>query len=281
MSRAVKGVTLLEMMVALVVGGVVLTLAFGASVDLVHYARGRGERAGEQATLRTIVAASTRELEPLGADSIGGIDVGALTAGSVAYRAHRGLYVACRIAPDTIVLAPGRTIRWSSRLPAAVRDSVLIYAGGDSTAAIDAWYPAPLVAGPNATSCPSGEPGLSYHTVLDSTTIARHKLTSETLIRVFESAILRLYGATGSWQFGFEGLSAGATIQPVAGPLQPTGVDFAGWTAIGAPSTTPSAVAGFDLVVRAATHRELAVGGWSVATAVDSAATSLRLRNVQ
>jgi len=278
--RPARGVSLIEMMVALTVGGVALGVGFEALTALERAARARGERAGGQVTLRSVLNTGVRELEPLGADSISGPDLIGLSPATVTYRAHRGLYVACRIATDTLVIAPLRTVRWGDRLPVPARDSALLHVPGDSAATIDAWLPLPLLGGPFSTTCPSGERALLYLTTLDSVTRAFRRLPSETLLRVFETAMLRTYGPPASPQFGFEGLSAGASIQPLAGPLQGSGVDFVGWTRAGLPAISPGTVAGFDLIARAVTHRELAVGWWSVPAVSDSALSSVRLRNL-
>jgi len=276
-----RGVSLIEMMVALTVGGLALAIGFEALTGLGRAARARGERAGGQVTLRAVFNTVVRELEPLGADSIAGPDLAPLGPGSVTYRAHRGLYAACRIATDTLVIAQLRTVRWGDRLPVPVRDSALLYVPGDSTGPIDAWLPVPVVDGPFSATCPSGERALLYVTVLDSATRALRRLPLETLIRVFETAMLKSYGPPSAVHFGFEGLSASASVQPLAGPLPPSGVSFTGWTRAGLPVLGPDTVAVLDLVARAVTHRELAVGPWSVSSAGDSAATSVRLRNLR
>jgi hypothetical protein len=90
----------------------------------------------------------------------------------------------------------------------------------------------------------------------------------------------RVYGSGGTWQLGQEGLSAGATIQPVAGPLSVGAVDFVGFDRAMTPAASASAVA-VRIRVTGFSHREAAVGPGNVTGVADSLAWLVHLRSVR
>jgi hypothetical protein len=102
---------------------------------------------------------------------------------------------------------------------------------------------------------------------------------SGTVVRWFEFASLGAYAAGTGWQFGFTGLSGGASVQPVAGPVAgPGGVTFALLDPLGmvVPADRATAVA---VSVVALGARELAVGSGRASLAADSLGTLLVLEN--
>ncbi len=275
-----RGFTLVEAMIALVVGSLLAALGFDTVVRVHRLARERAERAGLESTLRNAVLPIARELQSAGTDSIGGMDVGGLPGSSMVIRAERGLWSVCALAlPDTLVVAEPGSAGWSLRAPVPGRDSLLLYAAGDSTAAVDAWLPLPLTQGPFAGTCPGGGPGWRWVSALDTATARVRRIAVPSVVRTFELLGYRLYGSGGTWQIGEEGLSAGAIIQPVAGPLSPAGLDFVGFDRAMIAASAPSVV---TVRIRAVglSHRQAAVGPGIAAGVVDSLEWLVRLRNV-
>lgn len=273
-----RGFTLLELLVALVVAALVSLLAIRSQLVLERGIRSRAERAGAAANLRTAATVLRADLGALGTDSLSGPDLRLPSASRIEYRGFRGLAEVCRVARDTLVLATNRLVAWRSRLPAAGRDSVLLYLPGDTVHA-DGWQPAPLFTGPFAGACPSGGAAMVFGAGVDSGTAAR--LGSGSLARVFESVAVESYGSGGTWQLGLEGLSAGASIQPFAGPIDPVaGFALAGWDRAGGATASVAAMAGLDLIVRTLARREVAVGPGLAPLSSDSLAFSIRLQNV-
>jgi hypothetical protein len=277
LSRSV-GFTLVELLVALTLGMVLVAIGARISQQAFFVERAEGERAGLTATLRTGAAYLVRELESVGADSLAGGDLDSTAAG-LTLRAQRGLRISCRLAVDTVLVEADTALDWSARAPAPGRDSLLLYSPGDSTAPIDAWVPLPLVAVRN-DRCPSGAPALALATLLDSTTMARRRLPPRTAVRLFESIAIRAYAGALGWQLGVEGLSAAALIQPLAGPLAPSGLSFRGRDSAGSPIPLGPAAASLDLTLVGRTDRQLATGLGSRSTpSLDSVAVSALLRN--
>ena len=152
-----RGVTLVELLVAMVVSAILGSLMLTATATITTVLRGRVERVGAEVAARAIWGAIRFDWASLGSDSLAGPDLGSLAATRVDYRADRGLVSVCRLAPDTVVLASGRLGRWAARRPGPGRDSLLLYAAGDSSVRIDAWVPIPLLAGPfGAAASPNG-----------------------------------------------------------------------------------------------------------------------------
>lgn len=277
-----RGFSLIEVMISLVTAALLGSLVAGAIGHLQIVGRSRGERSGLAGSLRATIGALQAEIQSLGNDSIAGVDHRSSGSSSLTYRAHRGLVVVCRVAVDTIVLALNRLPAFRSRVPSPLRDSLLLYLPGDTTTSIDAWLPLSLLTGPFAVTCPGGGVGSLYPTRLAAVDLSRFLISGATVGRIFETVNARLYSSASGPQFGLEEVSAGATIQPVAGPLEPTdGLEFLGWNRTGGPPTTPFDVAGFELTVRAIAARELAVGPGLIAPASDSALGAVLLRNAR
>jgi len=274
-----RGVTLIELLIAMVVAAILGSMVLGATATVTAVLRGRVERVGAAVAARAVWGLVRLDWASLGTDSVGGPDLGAPSAASADYRADRGLAAVCRLLPDTVVLASGRLHQWGPRRPAAARDSLLLYAAGDSAARIDAWVPIPLLSGPAGVSCPSGEPGDQFVTRLDSATLARYRLRSPAVARVVEFMRARSYGTGTLWQFGLEGLSAGALVQPVASNLAGgSGFSIVGWGCDGLATAWPL-LCGFDLGIRTTTRRDLGLGAGQAAAALDSINLSVRFEN--
>ena len=266
-----RGTTLLELVVAVAVSGMVVVAALAVQRSLDQTSRARAERAGAAANLRAAAGIFSFELGAVGIDSVAGPDLMSLGPSGVSFRAQRGLWLVCRLAADSIVVAAGRLERWRRRGLEVGRDSLLVYVAGDTAAEIDGWVPAPLLAGPTSSACPSGEPGLRFRTAIDTGAAAAGRLVVPTVARAFESVALATYGSAGIWQLGETGLSAGGTVQPVVGPLDGSaGVWLAGWDRLGGAPGRLDLTAGVDLWVRALARREVAVGPGRVAVARDS-----------
>jgi len=274
-----RGFSLVEVLIALVVGGVLLALTFDLVGQILRVQRDRGERAGLATGLRGGATLVARELEGLGRDSVGGPDLGVIGPGRVRYRAQRGLWTVCRVWPDSLVLSADTALRWAARLPAAGRDSLLLYLPGDSIAAWDAWLPLPILGAVLPAVCPGGGPGYLVVTALDSAGLARYRVPPATVARQYEAAELRGYQSAGQWVLGLELLSAGASIQPFVGPLASGGFDVTPLDRAGLPAGPDSAT---SVVVRLAgdTDRSLAVGlSARSAGRSDSLVGRRRLRN--
>jgi hypothetical protein len=275
------GVGLVELVVAMVVGAILLTAALAAQAGLDRITRSRAERAGAQATLRTAAGAFQWELSSLGSDSLAGPDLVSVGPAAVRFRAHRGLIVVCGVAPDSLIVDRSRIPGWRARQPVPGRDSLLLYAPGDSLGPVDGWLPAPIRAGPFARACPGGSAGELFVTAIDSVTLAFWRIPPVTIARVFEVVELAGYPSGTGWQLGQASISGGSPIQPFAGPLDgPGGLRPTAWDRDGLAGSVPGTAAGVDIAVRALARREVAVGPGRPPVARDSVVLSIRFGNV-
>lgn len=274
-----RGYSLVELLVAMVMLAGLAALGGAIRLQFEGRLRARSERAGAASALRTAAAVIRAELAHLGTDPLSGADLGPVSAGGITYRAHRGLGAACRIAADSIWLDAAALARWQIRNPVSARDSLLLYrpAGPGGPAG---WIPAALLAGPASASCPGGTPALLYSTSLDSARIATDQLPPATLVRWFETSSLSAYTGALGWQLGYTGLSAGAVVQPVAGPLVgPGGFRPALLDRVGLPAA-PGAATWLEFRLGGITRHDLAVGPGRASPVGDSLGVAFGLENV-
>ncbi|MEO8450669.1 MAG: prepilin-type N-terminal cleavage/methylation domain-containing protein [Gemmatimonadota bacterium] len=275
-----RGMTLVEVLITLTITAGIVVLSMTLLADIARQARGRLERAGAAETLRTVAAVLDRELWSVGWDSLGGSDVDSLGSTGVVTRAMRATGLACRLAPDTVEVASDSSRWFAERQPVPGRDSLLLYLEGDSTAMVNAWLPLPIVA-VGAGTCPDGAPSLLLSTSLPPSTITRWRAAAPTPVRTFEVMAFESYSSGAALVFGARGVSSGAVVQPVAGPLAASGLALEYWGTGGAPVLRPDQVREMSGWVRAIPDAELAVGfGRAAAAPPDSLFFRVRLRNV-
>ncbi len=274
-----SGFSLLELLVAIVIATGLALAAADARFFLEGRLRSRLERAGAAATLRTAGGLLRSEFESLGSDPVSGADLGGLSATSVMYRAFRGFGAVCRIAADTVLIETGRLGRWRARNPIAGQDSLLLYRPTGPRRP-EGWIPMALAGGPAPAVCPDGSGADLYQTSLDSASLGAAGLLGPTLGRWFEVASLSVYSGSAGWQLGYAGLSAGALVQPVAGPLSgPAGFRPVLLDRLGALTAVPADGAEFEIGLVALARRDVAAGPGRSVTTADSLRIVVRLEN--
>ncbi len=274
-----SGFSLLELLVAIVIATGLSFAAAAARLFLEGRLRSRLERAGAAAALRTAEGLVRSEFESLGSDSVSGADLSGLSATSVRYRAFRGFGAVCRVVPDTVLIETGRLGRWRARDPIAGQDSLLLYrpAGAGRP---EGWVPLALVGGPWPAVCPDGSGAALYQMSMDSISLGVAGVVGATVGRWYEVAAVSVYSGTAGWQVGYAGITAGALIQPVAGPLSgsagfhPNLLDR-----LGAPAAAMADGAEFEIGLVALARRDVAAGPGRSVTATDSIRFVVRLEN--
>ncbi len=244
------GSVLVDVLVALVLFAVLGLLGLRLVISAERLAFATLYHEARAASLHGGAAFLRRELGGLGADSSGS-DLLAFGPDSVVYRATRLAALACSVTTSEVRIRLDQTRGW--RLPQPGRDSVLVPLLSDSGSTM----PGRWIAGPihavAAASC-GGAPALVLRTVLDSAQLAAVWLPALVPVRTFEVMQLRLYASSGEWWLGARSVSAGEGIQPVQGPLDPSGLRLAGFDSTGA------GAAGGPASVRTLTARLLAAG---------------------
>ena len=291
MSRGRRGFTMIELLVALVLLGLVsaalyrvlvnnqrLYMAQTARIDLSQNIRAAG----------SILPAEFREL-----DASEG-DITAMSATSISMRAMRWLGFACNLpvlggalTSVSVILrggAPGQPLFFGARGIDNSKDSLLIYYDGDPTSRVDDfWATGSITAAPNGQNCTDGTNGQRLLVNVNLLGLGPNVANAIPLgapIRGFERVVYQLYRPAGdtSWYVGFQ--PANQTMQPLIGPVLSNGLTFQYFDANGNVTAVRTQVARIDITVRARTTSVVRAGGQAAAaTVVDSVVTSVALRN--
>lgn len=208
------------------------------------------------------------------------VDVRAMTANSITYRAMRGIGFLCQAPTSTQLQLWGAT--WSAyRDPVAGRDSVYAFIEGDpDTGNDDAWVPARIAAVVSGNACPGGAASI---TLTINPAVA--DLTGAELngpVRTYEVMELGLYATGGESWLGARSVSGGeAALQPMLGPLTDgDGLEFEYRDNAGNVTGDASRVASIGITLRGLTDQPIATGtGSKLAVVGDSLVTQVVLRN--
>jgi prepilin-type N-terminal cleavage/methylation domain-containing protein len=276
----VRGFTLVELIVALVLGTVVLSAVGQALVVTQRFFRLQASvlevREGLRAATQ-VLSAELRELDPSGGDIV------ALGSDSISIRATRGLEFVCA-PPDP---AAGRIAVRSSlssgyRDVDPARDRALVLREGDPTTQDDdTWLDLGIASAGGSTTCSDGAAATELR--LTGAVGALDSVGPGAPVRWYERVVYRLYAdETGAWWLGVRGWSGGAwaALSPVAGPLRhPSGLELSYYDASGTATAEPTQVVRIALAIRGVGSALLqSVGGkqgrWS-----DSLATVVFPRN--
>ena len=291
MSRGRRGFTMIELLVALVLLGLVSAALYRVLVNNQRLYMDQTARIDLSQNIRaagTILPAEFREL-----DASEG-DIAAMSATSVSIRAMRWLGFACNLpglggalnSVSVIVRggAPGQPLFFGARGIDAAKDSVLIYYDGNPNSRNDDfWATGSITAAPNGQNCTDGTiarlGGLDLVMLGLGPNVAG-AIPTGAPVRGFERVVYQLYQPAGdtSWYVGFQ--PAGQSMQPLIGPVLTNGLTFQYYDVNGNVTAVRNQVARIDITVRARTAAAVRAGGQADrATVVDSVVTSVALRN--
>lgn len=291
MSRGRRGFTMIELLVALVLLGLVSAALYRVLVNNQRLYMAQTQRIDLSQNIRaasTILPAEFREL-----DASEG-DITAMSATSISIRAMRWVGFACNLpalggalnAVSVIVRggAPGQPLFFGSRAPDNSKDGVLIYYDGDKNSRLDDfWATATITAAPNGQNCNDGSNGQRLILNVNLLGLGPNQAGGIPLgapVRGYELVTYQLYQQAGdtSWYVGFR--PANQTMQPLIGPVLTNGLTFQYYDANGNVTAVRAQVARIDITVRARTAAAVRAGGQAAqATVVDSVVTSVALRN--
>ncbi len=295
-----RGFTLIELMIALVLLGIVSGAIYQVLVNNQRVYQAQTQQIDLQQNLRaaaTILPGEFREL-----DAADGDIQGPLSATSMTIRAMRKLGFIC-VAPvlgggvGNISITVRKTPMFGRTLSFGGNDSLLVFFEGKATSRNDdTWLPA-QVKGVTGGTCVLDPNPLNQGFVLqlqpqwlgavDGTGKAVYNwagaIPRGSPVRQFETVTYRVYQASdGKWYLGYESVYPPATIQPLIGPLTGSaGVEFDYYDSTGAVTTVPNQVALIDIHLRAQTATPVRSGGaqGAIDYKVDSLTTRVALRN--
>ncbi len=201
-----RGATLAELVVALALLGLVGGIAAAA----VRWAAGAatliGRRAAEERDATALVALLQHDLAAA-VDS----EVRVPAATALEFDRPVGEAPVCGMAGDTLLL---RAAAWrGERLPAAARDELVVLATADPVA----WLRR-AVDDVATDRCPDGSNALRIAPGLP--------VSAAVHVRIVEPVRLRRYASGGATAVGLEHRWNGGVIQPLAGPVDPVGVQW-------------------------------------------------------
>jgi hypothetical protein len=210
------------------------------------------DRAAVQQTLDQASVWLTSELSELGRDASGS-DLRRIAPESLSYRAVRSTGFACLVAAGQVHMLESRLAAW--RQPQPVRDSLLLFVGSDSVLGGEGRWVALPISGVSRSNC-GGAPSLRLSTVFDTTRIPPSGPAVLLPARTFEVMQIRFYQSGSAWWLGARSESAAEAIQPIAGPLGPSGLRFLYRDSTLLPVSDPAATVSLELRLAAGSTPE-------------------------
>ena len=269
-----RGLSLLEVLIALSLTGVVALLAWSILQTAAFRLRDRSERISLEHSLRVAWSATQALLESLGQDSTAGSDLALVAPDGFIARAVRGSGVLCSAGPDSLLARTGPDWWTQLRAPTAGRDSLMV----GTVSGPERWAAVVLDAAPLSGTCPDGDPALVLPARLAPADLAA--IGAGSPVRVFEPMELRAYSSGGAEWLGMRSMSSAGSIQPLAGPFSGTGVKFTYYSRAGIAVTVAGAVARAGVEISGLTERAGGVGIARINQArTDSAGGAVLLRN--
>lgn len=283
-TRTRRGFTLVELLIAIVIFGIVSTAIYGLLVRTQRLSRTQAERSIMQANVRTGLALITSELRELNATASLADIASPLSATGITYRGMRGLGFVCDKAAGYITVSNATLAGY--RPPIATRDSLVIFVDNDVSLASDDGWTRRNITAVAAENCADGTAGtrLSFATNLPTSPDTLGMITLGSPVRTFEYMQIASMAVGSETWLGAASLSASETLQPILGPLAAGGVNFTYWPGVGgagSATSTPSAVRTIRLRLIGLTDNIVAAGAGTVAwqRARDTLITDIRLRN--
>jgi prepilin-type N-terminal cleavage/methylation domain-containing protein len=240
-----RGITLVELLVALVLLGILGSLAGRALLSQGRAAGALKERHQAQSTIDQATSWISSELVDLGFG-----DLVRLGADSLTYRAFRSVGLACLVAPGEVRIRRDLLSFW--RVPQPGRDSLLLLMATDSLPRASAWAAFPILS-VGVSSC-AGLPALRLG--IGVTTALPAGAPPLVPVRTFEVMQLRRYRSQGKWWLGARSESAGEALQPVTGPLAEGGFQLTYRDVLGTEVAFPGEVRRVELYLEPASQRD-------------------------
>ena len=283
-SGARRGVSLVEIVVALALLGIAGGMVLRSTVALSRHAVAVSEHTAVQGSVRTGLLLLESELRGLGGDPAGTADLLKIAADSVTYRAVRGQGLTCGVTATQVRILDAWPNPFSGlRAIAPGRDSLLLFVDGDTDDPLDdRWIRAPILA--VASAACGTVPALAVSTTDLAASLPPAGLASVVQggpVLTFEVMRTAEYASGGRRWLGTASVSAGELIQPVAGPLDGTGLTLEYLSANGTPVVDPALVRRIRVTLVAAGERAVA-RNWSTgpaAVAAETLGTDIFLRN--
>ena len=253
---SLRGMTLAECVVAIVVASVLLAAVDGSLMAGRRYARAASAARGLRENLHGASSVLRAELEAA-SPALG--DLVSISDSSVVIRAQRALGFACADGAGGALVLDDASLQ-SLRAIDPAKDSALVYRDGDVVSSVDDRWIAAAVTQVRRGSCTNGMPGTSLTLTLAPAELAA--VREGAMVRVFEIDDYRRYrDATGAWWFGVRNPSGAgwSATSPIAGPLDgKSGFALRFLDAAGASAARPESVVTIEAKIRMQDARSFA-----------------------
>jgi len=282
-----RGFTLVELLIALSLMGLVSTAIYTLLINNQRLYRQQTEKIAVNDNLRSAVAILTSELRELDAADPLGSDIMDMSATSITYRGMRGLRWVC-LGPTVGTMLAVDTTRLGLRSIDASYDSLLIYADSNPMLSRDDhWYHADVTSSPAAANdCGGSSRRINFSINLGGRTslVAQDDVIAGAPVRVFEVARMTSYvDVSGNTWLGMQRYnknSGWTTLQPVVGPLQAGGLSLAYYDANGNVTADRTQVARVQVTVIGRTaDKVMRLTSGGAGYLVDTLVTQVALRN--
>jgi prepilin-type N-terminal cleavage/methylation domain-containing protein len=296
--RSHRGFTLIEILVALILLGMVSTIIYKMLITTQRVTDAQAERGDLQTNLRSAALVVPSELRQLtvstNAGSLDSIaDIRAISDTSITYRAMRGFYTICATPASATSLKAVNASGFASeyRTP-TTSDSAFVFWEGDSTkTSDDAWVQVGISGVATSTCTYAGASRSAYTFTFAGSGIPSAftyaKIYAGTPVRTYEVVKLSLYASGGQEWLGMQ--VGSGSMQPVVGPLAATSGGLYGFqltpydstgSALAATSGNIQKIRTIKVAVRGVTGGRVSEAGSSARAQIrDSLVTYVTLRN--
>lgn len=282
-----RGITLVELLIALVLLGIISAAIYRVLVNNQRIYQSQTQRIDLQQNIRAAVSILPAEFRELDATDN---DIQSMSATAITVRATRWLGFICfppvlgGILSNRTMIIRRQPFFGSRGINTATDQMFVFYDGNVNTRNDDGWALAqPTVTGPGVCPDVPPTPGqtITMNLNLGGMLNAAGGITAGSPVRGFEIVTYQLYQQPGdtSWYVGFR--PAGGSMQPIIGPVLPGGLTLSYFDATGVVTNNPTQVARIDITLRGRTAQPVrqTSGSSLLAASVDSVTTSVALRN--
>ncbi len=274
-----RGFTMIELLIALVLMGIVSTAIYTLLVNNQRLYRQQTLRIELNDNLRSATAILPADLRELNSGDPLGSDIQEMTASSITYKAMRNLYVLCMDANAGNLYLDATLTGLRGLEPD--HDSLLVFADNDPNIMTDdRWLHVDVTQVQPGNVC-NGQPGINVS--VSPAIPAAANVVAGSPVRGFEMVQAASYAdAAGVEWLGarrYSKASLWTDMQPVVGPLQTGGFRLSYFDASGIATANPSLVARIDMTVIGKTSQPVRLDGGVVGYLVDTLTTQVALRN--
>jgi len=261
--RRATGFTLIELMIAIVLAGIVLGAIYMTLQNNQRFYRSESQVLDVQQGVRTVAQLLPSELREV--DAVAG-DILAMGPDSITIRALRNTYFVCAppvVGAGTIIIRNSQVFGYRPVDP--TRDRALVFREGDTQImSDDQWVDFAISSVTAGAACTDGT-GTGTTMTLSGGTSLLDSVTVGSPVRTYEQITYRLY--VDSAGVGWLGVSdyvngTWGAVAAVAGPLNSAGgIALTYYDSTGAVTATATSVAQIGLVVRGMSAAPIAIPG--------------------